>query len=446
MTDQDTFDLILRGGTAVLPGRTIAADIGVRSGKVAAIGLPADAAAAEVVDCTGLHVLPGLIDTQVHFREPGLEHKEDLATGTASAAMGGITAVFDMPNTKPNLLTAQDMADKVGRATGRAHTDFAFYAGAADENAEALPMLERLPGCCGVKIFMGSSTGSLLVADDEKLEKVLRSGTRRVALHAEDEPRLLARKHLAEEEGHPRAHPVWRDVETALNATRRLLALARKTGRRVHVLHITTAEEMALLAANKDIATVEVLPQHLTMTAPECYERLGSLAQMNPPIREQRHQDALWQAISDGVVDCMGSDHAPHTLEEKAQPYPKSPSGLSGVQTTVPLMLNHVAAGKLTLERFVDLMSSGPNRIHGIAAKGRIALGYDADFTVVDLKAERTIEHGWIASKVGWTPFDGMEVTGWPIMTIVRGQFAMRDGVLVEPVGQPVRFQETLAG
>ena len=446
MSTETHFDLILRGGTAVLPGRTVATDIGIREGRIASIGLDAGASAAETVDCTGLPILPGLIDPQVHFREPGLEHKEDLATGTAGAALGGITAIFDMPNTKPNLLTAADMADKVRRASGRAHTDFAFFVGAADENADALGQLERLPACCGVKIFMGSSTGSLLVADDDKLERVLRNGSRRVAIHAEDEPRLIARRAIAERAGHARAHSEWRDVETALNATRRLLALARKTGRRVHVLHITTAEEMDLLAAHKDIATVEVLPQHLTLVAPECYERLGTLAQMNPPIREQRHQDALWRAIADGVVDCLGSDHAPHTLEEKARPYPQSPSGLPGVQTTVPLMLNHVAAGRLSLERLVDLMASGPNRIYGMAGKGRIARGYDADFTVVDLKANRRIENGWIASRVGWTPFDGMSVTGWPVMTIIRGGFAMRDGALGTAIGQSVRFQETLSG
>jgi dihydroorotase len=213
----------------------------------------------------------------------------------------------------------------------------------------------------------------------------------------------------------------------------------------VHVLHVTTAEEMVILAEAKDIATVEVLPQHLTLAAPECYQRLGTLAQMNPPIREARHREALWKAVNDGVVDCIGSDHAPHTREEKARPYPRSPSGLTGVQTTVPLMLNHVAEGRLTLQRFVDLMSAGPARIFGMAGKGRLAVGFDADFTVVDLNAKRTITNDWIASKAGWTAFDGMDVKGWPRATIIRGRIVMRDDELIgKPIGAPVRFQETL--
>jgi len=240
-------------------------------------------------------------------------------------------------------------------------------------------------------------------------------------------------------------HPEWRDVEVALKCTTRLLRLARQAHRRIHVLHVTTAEEMQILKDNKDIATVEVLPQHLTLAAPECYERLGSFAQMNPPIRDARHREALWAALNAGIVDCIGSDHAPHTKEEKARPYPRSPSGLTGVQTLVPIMLNHVAAGRLTLQRFVDLTSAGPARIFGMAGKGRLAVGYDADFTIVDLKANRTITNDWIASRSGWTAYDGMKVTGWPKATIIRGQVVMRDDELLnKPVGVPVRFQETL--
>jgi dihydroorotase len=355
-----------------------------------------------------------------------------------------VTSLFEMPNTNPSTLTKEALEDKLNRAKGRAWTDHAFYMGSADSNADQLGELEKLQGCCGVKVFMGSSTGSLLVQDDATLLKVLKSGRRRVAIHAEDEYRLIERKHLAEAEGHPRAHPVWRDEEVCLRATQRLIRLAREAKRRVHVLHVTTAEEMAFLAQHKDIATVEVLPQHLTLTAPECYERLGTLAQMNPPIRDKRHQDALWQAIREGVVDVLGSDHAPHTLEEKAKPYPQSPSGLTGVQTMVPLMLNHVAEGRLSLQRMVDLLSTSQARVFGIVGKGRIAKGYDADFTIVDLNVTRTIENKWIASKVGWTPFDGMTVRGWPVMTIIRGQLVMRDDALLgTPIGQPMRFQET---
>jgi dihydroorotase len=350
-----------------------------------------------------------------------------------------------MPNTDPATTTAPLLAEKVSRAKGRSWTDFAFYIGASPENADELGSLERLPGCCGVKMFMGSSTGSLLVADDENVARVLRSGTRRVTVHSEDDMRLSERSGMVQGTGNPALHPEWRDVETALRSTKRLISLARKAHRRVHVLHVTTAEELEFLAEHKDIATVEILPQHLTLAAPECYERLGTFAQMNPPIRDIRHQNALWKAIADGVVDCIGSDHAPHTKEEKARPYPRSPSGLTGVQTTVPLMLNHVAAGRLTLSRFVDLLCTGPARIFGMANKGRMAVGYDADFTLVDLDAKRTITNDWIASRAGWTPFDGMKVTGWPIATVIRGNVVMRDGELAgPPKGEAVRFLETL--
>lgn len=441
----ERFDLLLKGGICATPGGLVDADIAVYQGRITALGALGDAEAAEVVEARGLHVLPGVIDTQVHFREPGHEHKEDLATGTKAAALGGVVAVFEMPNTQPSTTTAALLEDKLARARDRAWVDHAFFVGASPENFAALPALESMPGCSGVKMFMGSSTGSLLVPDDAGVLAVLESGRRRVAVHAEDEARLEARKQIAIDGAKPHLHPLWRDEETALRAVGRLIALARRAGRRVHVLHVASAEEMALLAQHKDIATVETTPQHLTLAAPECYERLGTLAQMNPPIRDRRHRDALWRAVTDGIVDVIGSDHAPHTREEKARPYPESPSGMPGVQTLVPLLLDHVNAGRLALERLVDLTSAGPARIYGIARKGRLALGYDGDLTVVDLKARRTIENRWIASRCGWTPFDGMRVTGWPKLTVIRGHIVMREDELVgRPAGVPVRFLETL--
>jgi len=440
----ETYDLIIRGGMTATPKGIRVADVAVRGGRIAAIGM-VDGSGTHEVAAAGLHVLPGVIDTQVHLREPGLEHKEDLATGTAAAVLGGVTAIFEMPNTKPSTLTAEDLAEKRRRARGRVWCDVAFFIGAAAENADRLAELERLPGCAGVKMFMGSSTGNLLVADEENIRRVLTNGRRRMAVHAEDEERLRERFALVKEGADPGAHPLWRDVETAVIATRRLMRLAREAGRRVHVLHVTTAEEIPILAANKDIATVETTPQHLTLAAPDCYQRLGTFAQMNPPIREARHREALWRAVDQGVVDCIGSDHAPHTREEKAKPYPHSPSGMPGVQTLLPLLLDHTNAGRLTLERLIDLTSAGPARIYGIAGKGRIAVGYDADLTLVDLKARRTIRESWIASRCGWTPFDGVTVTGWPIATIVRGQVVMREDQLIgTPIGETVRFAETL--
>ncbi len=444
-TPAQTFDLVLKGGTAVTPAGIGRCDIGVKDGRITALGTVAKTKAKKVVDATGLHILPGVIDTQVHFREPGVEYKEDLETGSRAAVMGGVTGVFEMPNTKPATTTAEALADKVKRGTGRMHCDFAFYVGGTHENVADLPELERLPGAAGVKVFIGSSTGTLLVADDQGIRRILKAISRRAAFHCEDEPRLLERK-VMQVTGDPSTHPNWRDEEAALIATRRLITLARETGKRVHVLHVSTADEMKLLAGAKDVATVEVTPHHLTLVAPDCYQRLGTLAQMNPPVRTARHREGLWRAIADGVVDVIGSDHAPHTLEEKAKPYPESPSGMTGVQTLVPLLLDKVASRQLSLERFVDLTSAGPARIFNIACKGRIALGYDADFTVVDLKRTMTITNDWIASRSQWTPYDGVEVTGWPVGTFVRGARVMWEGELTTPsTGRPISFLETLA-
>lgn len=444
LADASTFDLILKGGSVATPGGIAVMDVAVTGGRIAGLGSFDATQAGEVFEAHGLHVLPGVIDSQVHFREPGLEWKEDLESGSRAAVLGGVTAVFEMPNTDPSTITPEMMEDKLARAKGRMHTDHAFYAGATHDNTDLLPIMERMPGVCGVKVFMGASTGQLLVEDDEGVERVLNAISRRAAFHSEDEYRLADRRKLAVQ-GDWTSHPVVRDAEAAISSTRRLIRLARKTGKRIHVLHVTTGEEMEMLADNKDIATCEVTPQHLTLVGPEDYVRLKGYAQMNPPIRDAHHRDALWKAVNQGVPDVLGSDHAPHTKEEKSRPYPASPSGMPGVQTLVPVMLTHVADGKLSLERFIELTSAGPQRVFGIAGKGRIALGYDADFTVVDLHARKTITHEWSASRCGWTPFDGMEAKSWPIATFVRGTLVMMEGALLAPGrGEPVRFVETL--
>ncbi|MSO67350.1 MAG: dihydroorotase [Pseudolabrys sp.] len=441
----DTYDLILKGGTVVNHDGEGSRDLGVRAGRFAAIGDLSRASAGEVVDCRGLHLLPGVIDTQVHFREPGLTHKEDLETGSLSAVMGGVTAVFEMPNTDPLTIGAAALADKVKRGHHRMHCDFAFFVGGTADNTKDLAELERLPGCAGIKVFMGSSTGSLLVADDAGLRAILKVIRRRASFHAEDEPRLTERKNLCIE-GDPRSHPVWRDEIAALKATQRLVRTAHETGARVHVLHVSAVQEMEFLRDHKDVASVETTPHHLTLEAPDCYERLGTRALMNPPVRDAVHRAGIWRGLIDGVVDVLGSDHAPHTLAEKAKTYPASPSGMTGVQTLVPIMLDHVNVGRLSLMRFVDLTSAGPARLFGIAAKGRIAVGYDADLTVVDLKRRETIANAQIASRAGWTPYDGVTVTGWPVGTVIRGQRVMWEGSLTAAArGERVRFLETLA-
>ncbi|MEM1284675.1 MAG: dihydroorotase [Pseudomonadota bacterium] len=440
---QPTYDRLFKGGIVVNQDGEGERDIAVTDGKIAAIGsIPAEQAG-DVIDCTGLHILPGVIDSQVHFREPGAEHKENLETGSLAAVMGGVTSVFEMPNTNPTTTDEAMLADKVKRAHHRMHSDFAFWVGGTRENAHMTGELERLPGAAGIKVFMGSSTGNLLVEDDEGVRQILKSIKRRAAFHSEDEPRLRERAHLRVP-GDPSSHPVWRDAEAALKCTKRLVALAEETGARIHVLHISTGDEMPFLAKHKRHATVEVTPHHLTLSADD-YERLGTYLQMNPPVRDKGHREGIWWGVKQGVADVIGSDHAPHTREEKDKPYPESPAGMPGVQTLVPVMLNHVAEGHLSLARFVDMTSHGPQRLFGLANKGRIALGYDADLTVVDLKRRETITNEWIASICGWTPYEGIQVTGWPVGTVVRGRRVMWDGDLTTPSGgEPATFHETL--
>ncbi|GAA5624987.1 L-hydantoinase [Brucella sp. NBRC 12953] len=438
-----TFDTILKGATIVNHDGIGQLDIGIRNGRIEAIGSLAAGSAGEVIDCTGLHILPGVVDSQVHFREPGLEHKEDLETGSLAAVLGGVTSVFEMPNTKPLTTSAETLEDKIRRGRHRMHCDFAFWVGGTRDNAKDVAELERLPGAAGIKVFMGSSTGNLLVEDDEGVRSILKNTRRRAAFHSEDEFRLKERENLRVE-GDPSSHPVWRDVTTALQCTERLVGIARETGARIHVLHISTAEEIDFLQGHKDVATCEATPHHLTLSADE-YATLGNLIQMNPPVREKRHRDGVWKGVDQGIIDVLGSDHAPHTLDEKQKSYPASPSGMTGVQTLVPIMLDHVNAGKLSLERFVDLSSHGPNRIFGMARKGRIAVGYDADLTIVDMKRRETITHEQAGSKAGWTPYHGKTVTGWPVGTFVRGIKVMWEAEIVNPnKGEPVEFLEAL--
>ena len=435
------FDLLITGGTCVLPWGMEQTSIGVRHGRIAALGVGADATADEVIDATGLHVLPGLIDPHVHLRDPGDASVESIPTGTKAAILGGLTAVFDMPNTNPSITNAEKLGWKQGYAEQAAWCDMGLYVGGTRANIPDLAELETGRGVCGVKIFAGSSTGDLMVEDDESLERVMRAGRRRISYHSEDEYRLQARKPMFKSGDPYSNHMVWRDEECAFLGTRRLMALATRTGRPAHILHVSTLQELDYLKDYRDIATVEVLVNHLTQSAPEVYDTLKGFGVMNPPIRGPEHMEAAWRAVRDGTVDTVGSDHAPHPRAAKEKPWPDCPAGLTGVQTLVPVMLNHVNAGRLSLPRLVDLMCAGPARVYGAVGKGRLAAGYDADFTLVDMRRQRTIENSWIVSPCGWTPFAGMNITGWPVATIIRGTAVMRDEeVLGTPQGKLVRF------
>ncbi len=435
------FELVLRGGTVITPFGALGTDVGVSAGRIAGLGAYSASSAEEVIDARGLFILPGVIDSQVHFREPGMQHKENLETGSRAAALGGVTTFFEMPNTEPPTNDARTINDKLDRGRGRSHVDYAFFVGGTPKNAEDLSRLEQTAGISGVKVFMGSSTGSLLAEDDEALESILSSCRRRVAIHAEDESRLRERRRLAELEGDVAFHPSYRDELTALRATERCLRLARRHRAQVHILHVSTMQELDLLRTNKDIATCEVTPQHLLLHAPDCYRRLGSKAQMNPPIRDRVHQLVLWEAVRNGLFDTIGSDHAPHTLEEKAKPYPECPSGMPGVQTTLPLMLTAVLERRLSMARAVDLLCAGPARVFGLANKGSIRVGYDADFAIVDLRSAWTLTDSQMAYLSGWTPFHGWEVRARVVRTIVRGKTVAADGELVgQALGRPAQF------
>lgn len=438
----ETYDLLITGGSVVNQDGIGIRDIAIHDGRIVDLGSLDAGKAGEVIDATGLTIMPGVIDSQVHFREPGLTHKEDLETGSRGAVLGGVTTVFEMPNTNPNTTTPELLAEKVKAAHHRMFCDFAFYVGGTEDNVDDIPELERLPGSAGIKVFIGSSTGTLLVDKPNVLDAIIAKISRRAAFHAEDEARLNGRKDLRVP-GDPSSHPVWRDEIAALMATRQLVGLAEKHGKRVHVLHISTAIEMEFLAHHKEWASVEVTPHHLTLVAPDCYERLGTYCQMNPPVRDAKNQAGIWTGIANGVVDVLGSDHAPHTREEKDHPYPQSHSGMTGVQTLLPIMLDHVNAGRLSLERLVDLTSHGPQRLFGLRNKGRIAVGYDADLAIVDMKRSETITNAQVASRAGWTPYDGKSVTGWPVGTFVRGRKVVWDGEIIgAATGEAARFDE----
>ena len=405
------------------------------------VGFGSFDSADRIIDCSNLFIFPGLIDTQCHFREPGGEHKETLETGTLSAALGGVTGIFEMPNTNPLTITPEAMEFKLKKAHETSYVDFAFYFGGTAEYAEHLSEWENIDGVCGIKIFMGASNGDLLSATDEEIDAIVANGKRVIAVHAEDEAIMNENKvTILGDSNDVAMHYKWRSEESCLNATKRIVSIAKKYSRKVHILHITTAQEMSFLKTNKDIASAEVLANHLTLHAPDCYDMFGTLAQQNPPIREKHHQDALWAAVADGTVDIVASDHAPHTLDEKSGTYPNTPSGTPGVQTLIPIMLNHVHEGRLSYERLVDLMAYGPYRIHKIKDKCLIRKGFNADFTVVDPKAEHIISNAEQASKSGWTPYDGKKVVGFPTMTIIGGKTIMRDGEITGRSNNQIEF------
>ena len=416
----DNNSLIIKNGTCYIDGKLVNTDITVSGGKIKSIG-KADLNNHKVYDAENKIVLPGIIDTQVHFREPGSTDAEDLESGSRAAVLGGVTSLFEMPNTNPPTANLVEFEKKLKAAKNRMHSNYAFYFGATPSNTDQLAQLKNVEGCCGVKLFAGSSTGNLLVDKEADIEKVISSSDRVVSIHSEDEDIIKLRKKFIRK-GDVHSHHEWRNVECAMSSTRRVVKIAERYNKKIHVLHVTTKDEVDFLAMHKKNVTFETTPQHLTLYAPDCYDKLGTYAQMNPPLRGKEHYDRLWTAIKNNIVDVLGSDHAPHLKANKDKEYPDSPSGMPGVQTIFPVMIDHVNNGKLTLNQLINLMCENPCKIFGI-------------------KKEVTIKDEMIASKCGWTPFNNYKVKGFPVGTIVNGILVMSDGkILVESKGKPLSF------
>ena len=434
------FDLIIKNGSCFINGSLHKKDIAILGGKIIKIESSLKDVAKEVFNANNLIILPGCIDTQVHFREPGSTDTEDLNSGSRAAIMGGITGVFEMPNTNPPTANKEEFQKKLDLAKNRMFCNYAFYFGATPTNQSELSKLKDLEGCCGVKLFAGSSTGNLLVHREEDIEKVFEHTSKIVSVHSEDEDILNQRKKLREK-GNVLTHPIWRNEECAMSSTRRIVKIAKRLNKKAHILHVTTKEEVDFLSQHKGNISFEITPQHLTLYSPDCYEKLGTYAQMNPPLRDKSHYDRLWYAVRNNFNDTIGSDHAPHLKVNKEKEYPDSPSGMPGVQTLLPVMLNHINDGKLKLDQLVKFLCENPAKIFGIKNKGYIKKDFDADFTIVDMNKEMVIKNENIQSKCGWSPFHGYKFKGTPIATIVNGEVKMKNGEIVgDPKGTPMIF------
>ena len=433
--------LLIRRARIILPsGEFIVGDVLTRDGQIIKVSpSEIEETVTRSIDADGLTLLPGVIDPQVHFREPGLEHKEDLFTASCACAKGGVTSFLEMPNTRPLTITQETLNDKLQRAASKCLVNYGFFIGATSDNLSEL--LHANP-TCGIKIFMGSMHGPLLVDPQEILEPIFANGEILIAVHAEDQTRLRQRREEFANIHDVAIHSQIQDSQTALIATQRALKLSKKYRRRLHILHMSTAEEANLMRQEKPSwVTCEVTPQHLLLNT-TAYEEIGSLAQMNPPLRTSHDNEVLWQALLDGVIDFIATDHAPHTLEEKKQDYPKSPSGMPGVETSLPLMLTAAAQGRCTVAQVVNWMSTAVASAYSIPNKGAIAPGYDADLVLVDLNSHKKVQKEQLATKCGWSPFEGWNLTGWPVTTIVGGEIAYHQGELnTETRGKALIFE-----
>ncbi|MCA9168121.1 MAG: dihydroorotase [Planctomycetales bacterium] len=435
--------VLIKNAQVVLPDEIVAAAVLIDGQRIAAIDPAAHTAVDEVVDATGLHLLPGVIDDQVHFREPGLTHKEDLYTASRACAKGGVTTFLEMPNTKPATITVDELHRKLDLAATKSIVNYGFYIGATPHNLDELKQARRTPG---IKIFIGSSTGDLLVDEQAALEQIFAETTLPITAHCEDEATVRANRARFEDTHDVAVHSKIRDEQAAVIATRRAIDLATRHQHRFHVLHVSTAAELPFIAAARPWVTAEVCPHHLFFNVDD-YARLGTLVQMNPSLKTSDDNVALWQALRDGVVQVIATDHAPHTWEEKQQPYPASPSGLPAVENSLPLMLNACHEGRCSLLQVAHWMSEAPARVWDLVDKGRIEVGYDADLVLVDLQRSHQVRNAEQETKCRWSPWDGCTLTGWPVMTWVLGQCVYRHGQIIDAVrGREAQFDHSRTG
>lgn len=429
---------IVNAQVARSDGTTIAADVACEDGRIVRVEPAISGEARETIDAAGALLMPGVIDPHVHFREPGKEYKEDLASGSRAAARGGVTSFLEMPNTEPATTNQAALDEKLARAAVSSVVNYGFFIGATPDN---LGDINTAGPVAGIKIFMGCSTGNLLVHKDQDLERIFANGERLIVVHAEDEARIHARKQEFADRRDAAAHSLIRDNQCALRASERALAFSKKYRRPLHILHVSTREEVELLRRDKPAwVRAEAIPNHLFLNDSD-YERQGGRVQMNPPIRTRIDNVALWSALHDGVIDFMGTDHAPHTLAEKDLPFPQTPSGMPGVETALPLMLTQMRAGQCTLREILRWMCSGPAQAYRIPNKGEIREGFDADLTLVDLERKKTVRNEDLFTKCRWSPYAGRELTGWPLYTIVGGDVVFARGLIRPQVrGRALEF------
>jgi dihydroorotase len=434
---------LIKNAHVVLPDGIWPVSVVVEGGRIAEIDPAGQLRSDETIDATGLHLLPGVIDDQVHFREPGLTHKEDLATASRACAKGGVTTFLEMPNTVPATITQARLDEKLQLAATKSLVNYGFYIGATVDNVADLKRAHRTPG---IKIFIGSSTGDLLVDEQDALERIFAETTLPITAHCEDETTVRANAAKLAGTHDVADHSRIRDHEAAIVATRRAIDLACRHRHRFHVLHVSTAAETELLRDHRGLITGEACLHHLLFNVQD-YARLGTLVQMNPSLKTREDNAALWQGLADGRLQVIATDHAPHTLEEKQRPYPASPSGLPAVENSLALMLNEVHRGRCTLQQVVHWMCEAPARVWDIIGKGRIQVGYDADLVLVDLARVHEVRNDEQVTKCGWSPWHGERLTGWPVRTWVMGEEVYNNGEFKLNVrGQEAQFDHSRGG